>query len=346
MLGEESIPDGEDAAIERVLESSRVLLDTKERPVHRGQHPKHHGCVHAKFIIEPDLPAPYRVGLFREPGEYDAYVRFSNGGQQDDRQPDAHGMAVKVLGVAGEKLLDDERHETTHDFLMVDNPVFFLPNAIVYAKFSGALLKAKGKEPSTVNKLLGFLPKKPRELGTVALLYFLPSRLGQFRRLAKFVSKRIPSPLSTRYWSTTPYLFGEGMGMKFSAVPETPPGPIPAGASAHYLREAMVRQLDGGGAVFQFRVQLQKDERTTPIEDPTVDWDEAGAEYRTVATIRIPSQTFDTPKRMKFCEDLSYTPWHALPEHRPLGGINRTRRRVYTKMSELRHDLNGVPRRE
>ena len=33
-------------------------------------------------------------------------------------------------------------------------------------------------------------------------------------------------------------------------------------------------------------------------------------------------------------------------EHRPLGGVNRTRRVVYEVISELRHGLNGTPRRE
>lgn len=346
MLGEESIPPGEDAAIERVVAASRALLDTRARPVRRGQHPKHHGCVRAEFAVEADLPPEYHVGLFREPRTFPAWVRFSNGGQQDDRKPDAHGMAVKLLGVEGEKVLDDERNETTHDFVMVDNPVFFLPNAIAYGEFSSELLKAKGKEKSTVHALLGFLPEKARELGTVALLYFVPWRLGEFGNLSRFVNKRIASPLSTRYWSATPYLFGRGLGMKFSAVPEAPVAPVPAGGTEDYLREAMASHLKAGDAVFRFQVQLQKDERGTPIEDPTIDWERSGAPFRTVATIRIPSQEFDTPERMTFCENLSYTPWHALPEHRPLGGINRTRKRVYSELSRRRHELNGVPRSE
>jgi hypothetical protein len=39
-------------------------------------------------------------------------------------------------------------------------------------------------------------------------------------------------------------------------------------------------------------------------------------------------------------------PWHAVPEHRPLGGINRVRKVVYETISKLRHDLNGAPRSE
>jgi hypothetical protein len=80
-----------------------------------------------------------------------------------------------------------------------------------------------------------------------------------------------------------------------------------------------------------------------PVEDPTIPWD---APYQKVATIRIPPQTFDTPEQLAFCENLSFTPWHALPEHRPLGGINRARKAVYAAVSAQRHELNGVPERE
>lgn len=43
---------------------------------------------------------------------------------------------------------------------------------------------------------------------------------------------------------------------------------------------------------------------------------------------------------------LSFNPWHALPEHKPLGAVNRIRRVVYTAVSKLWHQHNGVPRRE
>jgi hypothetical protein len=45
-------------------------------------------------------------------------------------------------------------------------------------------------------------------------------------------------------------------------------------------------------------------------------------------------------------EQLSSTPWHALPEHRPLGSINRARRVVYDAVSKYRHEQNNEPRRE
>ena len=83
-----------------------------------------------------------------------------------------------------------------------------------------------------------------------------------------------------------------------------------------------------------------------PVEDPTVEWDQAVSPYVKVATITIAPQRFLGKEHEEFCDNLSFTPWHCLAEHRPLGGINRVRKVVYETISLLRHELNGVKRAE
>ena len=83
-----------------------------------------------------------------------------------------------------------------------------------------------------------------------------------------------------------------------------------------------------------------------PIEDTTVTWSEDDAPFQTVARLTIAKQSFDSPAQKKFCENLSFTPWHATKEHRPLGSVNRTRKVVYEATSAARHRLNGVARVE
>ena len=78
------------------------------------------------------------------------------------------------------------------------------------------------------------------------------------------------------------------------------------------------------------------------VENSKDEWEEADAPFLKVATIRIPQQEFDTPAQNLFCENLSFDPWHALPEHRPLGLINRLRRIIYPHISEVRHQLNST----
>jgi hypothetical protein len=82
------------------------------------------------------------------------------------------------------------------------------------------------------------------------------------------------------------------------------------------------------------------------MEDATITWDERQSPFLTVARLLIPAQTFETKGQMRFCEDLSYTPWHSLPAHRPLGSLNRIRKDVYQAISKLRHAHNHTPRTE
>jgi hypothetical protein len=83
-----------------------------------------------------------------------------------------------------------------------------------------------------------------------------------------------------------------------------------------------------------------------PVEDPTIVWPEDRSPFVPVARLTLLRQDLDTPERHAFGEALSFTPWHGLDAHRPLGGINRVRRVVYDAISRLRHDLNGQPRVE
>ncbi len=61
--------------------------------------------------------------------------------------------------------------------------------------------------------------------------------------------------------------------------------------------------------------------------------------------IIIPIQDCMSLEQAVFCENLSFSPWHSLPEHRPLGLVNRVRKVAYREISRLRHDLNKAPRR-
>src|SRR5262245_20740519 len=98
------------------------------------------------------------------------------------------------------------------------------------------------------------------------------------------------------------------------------------------LTAAMVAHLDRAEARFDFLIQVR--DPSMPVEDATAEWSEKRSSFRKVATITIPRQRFDTPDQQAFGESLSYTPWHALPEHRPIGGVNRARGAVYLELSE------------
>jgi hypothetical protein len=152
--------------------------------------------------------------------------------------------------------------------------------------------------------------------------------------------------LKIRYFSVAPYLLGQ-RAVKYCLTPsQAAEEPVPPNPSDSYLREAMVKQLSSGSAVFVFSVQFQMDPKKMPIEDPGLTWDEALSPFRKVATLTIPRQTFDTPEIREFGDNLSFNPWRCLPEHRPLGGISRARRQVYLALSIFRHDRNQAARME
>ncbi|CEJ12111.1 hypothetical protein BN1110_02408 [bacterium YEK0313] len=163
----------------------------------------------------------------------------------------------------------------------------------------------------------------------------------------------IGNVLDQSYFSMTAYRLGRG-AVKYRVRPvacdtRTPiadDGRGAASADPNYLRAGLAARLDTTPACFDFMVQPRRVPAQMPVEDPTVRWSETEAPFVTVATITIPPQRFDAAAERSFCENLSFSPWHSLPEHRPLGGINRVRRAVYETISTLRHQLNRTPRSE
>ena len=112
----------------------------------------------------------------------------------------------------------------------------------------------------------------------------------------------------------------------------------------NYLQKALLSSLRARPAVFDFQVQFHKDDM--PLDDAVVAWSQWESTFVTVATITIGPPTVSLETMMAFGQHLSYTPWHHLPAHRPLGSINTARKAVYEAISSLRHDLNHVTRRE
>ena len=62
-----------------------------------------------------------------------------------------------------------------------------------------------------------------------------------------------------------------------------------------------------------------------------------------VATLRLPVPSRSTPRTSAPCRPLRFNPWHALPEHRPLGNQNRARRTIYATVADVRQRMNATP---
>ena len=255
------------------------------------------------------------------PGKrYPTWIRFSNSfpdATQPDAKGDIRGMAIKLIDVPGDKILPEERNAQTHDFVMVSSPVFFVDDAARFLTFA---------------RRIGSSSKLTQATALLAL---------DFRGLRNVIAMqaKIASPLETRLLvrgSLSPGRPTSQQAIKFSARPCLPTtSVIPSNPAPNFLRETMIRQLAAGEARFDFLVQP----RTSPamsVESTMVEWKESEAPFFKVATITIRQQQFATPERDKFGENLSFTAWHALPQHRPLGAINRIRRVAYEAVSKRR----------
>ncbi|MEG9435379.1 catalase family protein [Edaphobacter sp. HDX4] len=273
----------------------------------------------ATLQVLSDLPTEVAQGLFANPASYPCWVRFSNGSgtPQDDKIGDGRGMAVKVMNVTASR-------SNTQDFIMINNPVFFVRNASDYVAFQSAS-----------NPMRFFLP------GWNPFRF----RIHEYFAASGITRRVVSNPLNTQYYSMTPYLLGH-QACKFSCRPMGDPSPFVDRSSANFLHHNLVASLASRDAAFEFCVQLRKTTGSMPIEDPTIAWSEEASPFIPVAHLLINRQIFDTPERVAFGEALSFTPWHGLDAHRPLGGINRVRRIVYETISALRHDLNHVQRFE
>jgi hypothetical protein len=348
--------DGVIATLAATL-AQRVTVDHPPnlRPATRDAHPKAHGCVRAIVKVDPALDHAYARGVFVPGQEYHAWIRFSNAlNVRHDLVRDARGMAVKLLDVAGD---NETPGCTSQDFLLVTHPAFFVATAREYVDFPAAVFRSY----STVAMYLrvgrfffGLFPWRFRWRGAWALL-----------RSLTWTS----SPLVIPYFSQAPFRFGDNEA-KFCVRPHQHAGTwqrlsllllatayqitfLPFADRLftfarweHLLRDALWRSIRRRPASFDLCVQLREDDDAMPLDDATVRWSERRAPYRRVATIEIPCDQPELGESMALAEHLTFSPWHAVRDHRPLGSINEARRVVYDRIAALRHRENGVERRE
>ncbi len=321
---QERIPANEPAEIAQTVtdfeEITRKQYAAGVRPAPRGAHPKGQGCVKGRVqILGGKLPG--KTGVFERSHTYLAWIRFSNGStvKQADNVPDGRGMAIKLVGVPGPKLIPDEKF--TQDFVMINHPVFFSRNVSDYLTLAKAMLA-------------GDIPKALKELPTTAKV------------ISAIHAHAVRDMFEERYYSMAPFAMGDRY-VKYSAIPVRCPngGPQPVWPAAlpsdpNFLRARMAQRLRQSNVCFDFAIQVQTNAATQPVENAAALWSETEAPFVTVAHITIPKQTFTSSAQQTFCENLSFSPWHGTTELRPAGGINRLRLAVYRASSQLRHALD------
>jgi hypothetical protein len=311
-IAEETITPDEAAIVDEFI---AFLQEASARKHPTGVMPRFNqgraaGCVDAEFIVPADLDPDLRVGVFAAPATYRARIRFANAASQSDTERDVRGMSIEVADVPGANLTASQTHQ---DFVLNSHPVMMVGHTRQFLDLLRAVDAGGAKEA----------------------LFFVAHPHAAAVALAS--RHHATSHLETPYWSTTPYLFGDGRAVKYIARPASDrTTPLPDPLTDGYLRERLAAQLARDDAAFDFFVQFQTDARTMPIEDASVEWRERDSPYRKVARIRIPRQEVGGADRESACERMAFNPWHSLVEHRPLGDFNRARRRIYDAMAAYR----------
>lgn len=301
----EHIGDAEPGIIADIVAGTIADQERDHKPgtlARRDVHSKSHGTFSDARIRILNRIAPGNIGLFGRAGMYAASVRLSNGapGVGPDALPNVRGIAIKVHGVRGSKLLAGDENSDCCDFLLANHPVSFHRHIEDYPPIRE--LMARGKVGEVLKRF------KP-----------------EGRLLLKAVLKLVRNPLTIDYYSQTPYMFGD-RAVKYALIAEQRSSffALPNIFDRAFLRHAAERLLRQQIARFTLCVQFQQE--GDPIEDPSIEWN---GRLIPVAVLEIPRRRTDQPLLESSGEALSFNPWRTLPEHRPLGWVNRVREAVY-----------------
>jgi hypothetical protein len=311
----------------------------------RGAHAKAFGVAKAEVEILHAVPAAYAQGIYAKPGSHGALIRFSSASPHlgpDAQLGAALGFAIKIFGIDGPKLVEDEPNAPTFDLVLKNTPIFIANTARHYLfiqEITTDLPKYLAQGKAGFRQLLtDFLTGK----GTLEQPDWAWEELLAFVKAATQTPVR--NPLLTTYWTMAAVRHGDYVA-KVRVAP-----------AAESAAQAIHRELDVDGAPdvygptlvdelqarafdFDLQVQLCTDLDAMPVNDVTVEWPEKLSPFVTVARVHVPRQDISGPENFDRGDALAFNQWRVTSEHRPLGEIMDVRR-IYSASARVRRTLN------
>lgn len=340
----EQIPEDEAQTSAELVEAMHSILETTQadygHPV-RSVHAKAHGLLEGTLEVLDPLPAGLAQGAFARPGSYKVYLRLSTnpGDILDDRVSTPRGLAVKIVGVEGERLPGSEG-DTTQDFVMQNATAFTAATPKDFLRTLKLLAKTTDKMPGLKRALSAALR------GIETTVEAMGGESGTLKSLGGHPKTH---PLGETFNTVVPVLYGPYYG-KISVVPVAAAlraltdQPVDLDDKPDGLREAVQAYFAEHDGVWEVRVQLATSLEKMPIEDASKQWPEEESPYVTVARIHVPRQASWTPERIQAIDTaMAFSPWHGLAAHRPLGGIMRVRKPAYEHSAGFRAEHSGCP---
>jgi hypothetical protein len=326
----EQIELDEAALIDEIIQANTKMRKHVDGREIRSQHGKTTAVAKGRLTLRQVLPPELMSWLPKSETGHPVLVRFSNGNQQDDRVPDAHGCSIRIEGVAGAPVVPSMGSEGVHDLVMVDSPSFFVRGVAEYREFSETVAPTFFKKA-----ILGAIDIVK---GDAAMRLFKLQKLTEAHpeigpRAAEFSSRTPGSPLGTEYTSATPFALGQ-RAMRWVLTPANP-GPVGPVGSENGLTDAARISLIDDKVGFTLSIRLAIDPERHSAENEIDPW--KGAEEIPVADFLLDTQQpGEQESLIAKVEHLAFSPWNAPFDLRPIGGINRCRGRVYAAMSTLR----------
>lgn len=323
----------------------------------RNAHAKGYGLARGEFEILGGMPSEYAQGIYAKPGRHEAMVRFSNGTNHvggDRFLGSITGIGLKIFGIEGKTLLEDEPDSHTFDYALINHPVFFV-NTVAHYVFIQSLFADLGLPPP------GNMTPEERQAALHRVLYnfvtgkgTLPpeqwawEELGAFLQLAQHKPENL---LLSTYWTMGAVRHGDYVA-KVRVAPvqsfadRVVQRSLDLDSAQQVFRPALVAELRERPYEFDIQVQLCTDLAQMPVEKTTVRWPESLSPYVTVAKLRLPQQDIGGEDNFEKMDKTSMSAWRVTEQHRPLGSIMRSRKEVYRQSSKLRHQANHQERKE
>lgn len=342
------IPEqNEQETVQQLMETLRSISEiTYKDSGHglRSVHAKSHGLLHGELEVAAGLPPTLAQGLFAQAGRYPAVMRFSTipGDILDDSVSVPRGLAVKIIGVPGDRLPGSEG-DTTQDFVLVDGPAFAAPTAKKFLGNLKLLAKTTDKAPGLKKVLSAALR------GVETLVESVGSPSGLLTTLGGHPEDHI---LGETFFSQAPIRYGDYIA-KVALAPASAElialtkASLNVNGKPNGLREAVREFFATRGGTWELRVQLCTDLEAMPIEDSSIPWPEDKSPYVAAGRITVPPQDAWSDANIKAVDDgMSFSPWHGIVAHQPLGSVMRVRKATYKMSADFRGERNGCPMHE
>ena len=326
-----------------LVETLRGIMETTAKDYGhavRSVHAKSHGILRGELKVFDVLPPELAQGIFAMAATYPVVMRFSTnpGDILDDSISLPRGLAVKIVGVPGERLPDSPGAD--QDFVMVNGPAFSASTAKAFL----ANLKLLAKTTDTPQILKKAVSAALR--GAETLVEAVGGKSGTLIALGGHPNTHV---LGDTFYTQAPMLYGPYVA-KISVAPVSANLQALTGAKVdvsgkpNALREAVADVFATQGGEWELRVQLMTDPHTMPIEDASVPWSEEESPYIAVGRITVAPQDAWSPAAERHVDQgMAFSPWHGVLAHRPLGSIMRVRKPAYEMSSGFRSRHNGCP---